>query len=108
MIGETVTILRAGTSTRDAHGNDVPGTDTEIDVDRCAVWPTGSDEQTQGQDQVGDRLTVMFPYGTTVLATDRVRARGETYQVVGRASSWSSPFTTTRVGVEVRLERITG
>lgn len=108
MIGETVTILRPGAPTRDVHGNDAPGADTEIDVEHCAVWPTGSDEKIQAQDQVGERWTVWFPFGTSVLATDRVRIRGEVYQVSGRASSWSSPFTNTRAGVEIRLERVTG
>lgn len=108
MIGETVVLLRPTSSTRDSHGNDVPGSDDEIPIEHCAVWPTGSTEQVQGQDQVEDRLTVMFPYGTTVLATDRARVRGAVYQVVGRPPSWSSPFTGTRVGVEVQMERITG
>ncbi len=108
MIGETVTILRPGTPTRDAHGNDVPGADTEIPVEHCAVWPTGSTEKIQGHDQVSEQFTVWLPYGTAVLATDRVRVRGEIYQVTGRASSWSSPFTATRAGVEIRVERVTG
>lgn len=108
MIGETVTILRPGTSTRDAHGNDAPGPDTEIDVEHCAVWPTGSDEKIQGQDQVSEQFSVWLPYGTSVLVTDRLRIRGEVYHAVGRASSWGSPFTATRAGVEIKVERVTG
>lgn len=107
MIGETVTLLRRTQSGRDAHGNPVWAT-SEISVDRCAVWPTGSTEETQGQDQTSERLTVMFPYGTEVLSTDQARVRGQVYDVVGLPSSWSSPFTTTRAGVEVRLERVRG
>jgi hypothetical protein len=106
--GETVTILRPGSSTRDPHGNDVPGADVETDVEHCAVWPTGSDEQVQGQDQVTDRMSVLFPYGTTVYATDRLWIRGLVYQVAGVSQSWSSPFTGTRAGVEVQADRVTG
>lgn len=108
MIGETVTILRPGSSTRDSHGNDVPGPDVETPVDHCAVWPTGTSEQIQGQDQVQDHVQVLFPYGTSVLATDRLLVRGDVYQVVGRPPSWKSPFTATTAGVEVQAERVTG
>lgn len=114
MIGETVTILRPGSSTRDSHGNDVPGADVETDVEHCAVWPTGSAgqglgrEQVQGRDQVEDRMSVLFPFGTEVRATDRLRIRGLLYQVTGVAQSWSSPFTSTRAGVELQADRVTG
>ncbi|MEO3856233.1 hypothetical protein [Acrocarpospora sp. B8E8] len=108
MIGETIVILRPGTPTRDSHGNDVPGADTEIDVDHVAVWPTGSTEEIQGQDQTSDSLSALLPYGTDVRFTDRARVRGFIYRVTGVPSSWSSPFTSTRAGVEIRLERVTG
>ncbi|HEY9524047.1 MAG TPA: hypothetical protein VIR33_12470 [Thermopolyspora sp.] len=108
MIGEVVTILRPGTPTRDSHGNDVPGPDIEIDVDHCAVWQTGTSEQVQDQDQVQNSIQVFFPFGTSILATDRLRVRSEVFQVVGRPPSWSSPFTGTRAGVEVQAERVTG
>lgn len=107
MIGETVTIVRRTASGRDTHGN-TQWSATEIDVERCAVWPTGSTEQEQGQDQTSERVTVWCPYGTTVLPTDRMRVRGLLYDVTGVPSSWGSPFTGTRAGVEVRLERVRG
>lgn len=107
MIGETVALLHRATSTRDAHGNQV-WTYAEVDVPGCAVWPTGSDEQIQGQDQTSERLSVMLPFGTRVVATDRARVRGLLYEVTGIPSQWSSPFTGTRAGVEVRLTRVTG
>lgn len=107
MIGETVTIRRRTESGRDSHGN-TTWTTTDIPVDGCAVWPTGSTEQLQGQDQTSERLTVWFPYGTDVLSTDQVLVRGLTYEVEGLASSWASPFTGTRAGAEVRLDRVRG
>ena len=107
MIGETVTIQRRTASGRDAHGN-TTWTTAEIPVDECAVWPTGSTEQVQGQDQTSERLTVWFPYGTDVRSTDQMQVRGLAYTVEGLPSSWASPFTATRAGVEVRLERVRG
>lgn len=107
VVGETVTLLRRVESGRDSHGNTVWST-TEIAVDRCAVWPTGSTEKTQGQDQTSDHLTVMLPYGTEIRSTDQARVRGEIFDVTGLPSSWVSAFTATRVGVEVRLERVRG
>lgn len=107
MIGETVTIKRRTASGRDTHGN-TTWTTSEIPIEGCAVWPTGSTEQTQGQDQTSERLTVWFPYGTDVQSTDQVQVRGLAYEVEGLASSWASPFTATKAGVEVRLERVRG
>lgn len=108
MIGETVIILRPGTPTRDQRGNDVPGADVEIPVEGCIVWPTGSNEKIQGQDQIDDNLTVSMPYGTDVRYTDRARVRGFVYRVTGLPNSWASPFTGHRAGVETRLERVKG
>lgn len=108
MIGEPVTLLRRSSSqTRDAHGNRA-WTYTEEVVERCAIWPTGSTEQVQGQDQTDERITVMFPYGTDVKPVDRAQVRGLLYEVSGIPSVWRSPFTTTTAGVEARLVRVTG
>lgn len=106
-LGETVVLLRQTQSGRDSHGNPVWST-IEHPVEGCAVWPTGSTEQVQGQDQTSERLTVLAPYGTDVNAIDQVRVRGLVYEVEGLPSSWRSPLTGTRAGVEVRLERVRG
>ena len=105
--GETVTRLRRTQTGRDGHGNPVWSV-TETPLSGCAVWPTGSTEQIQGQDQTSERMTVLAPYETEVLATDQMRVRGFVYEVVGLPSSWRSPLTATRAGVEVRLERVRG
>lgn len=107
MRGETVTFLWRTESGRDAHGNPT-WTWAETVVSGCVVWPTGSTEQTHGQDQTSERLTVMAPYGTEVRSTDQARVRGLVYEVEGLPSSWRSPLTGTRAGVEVRLERVRG
>jgi head-tail adaptor len=105
--GETVTFLRRTAGGRDAHGN-ITWTWTETAVPGCVVWPTGSTEQLQDQDQTSERLTVLAPYGTDVTAYERATVRGLTYEVKGVPSQWASPFTATRAGVEARLERVRG
>lgn len=107
MRGETVTILRRTTSTRDRHGNEV-WTYTETDVEGCIVWPTGSTEKTEAQDQASDKITVSCPYGTNVTNVSRMRVRGLLYDVDGTPSPWASPFTSWRPGVEVKGTRVTG
>lgn len=105
--GDTVVLLRRTQTGRDGHGNAVWSV-SETPVAGCAVWPTGSTEQIQGQDQTNDRLTVLAPYGTLILPTDQVKVYGLVYEVVGLPSAWRSPLTGTRAGVEVRLERLRG
>ena len=107
MRGETVTFLRRTAGPRDSHGN-TTWTWAETDVPGCVVWPTGSTEELQAQDQTSERLTVLAPYGTDVTAYARAKVRGLTYEVKGVPSQWASPFTSTRAGVEVRMERVTG
>jgi hypothetical protein len=106
--GETATVLRPGTPTQDPYGNDVPGDDTETDYGSCAVWPRVSSEDVQARDQIIDGLYVLFPVGADVLATDRVRVRGEVYLVDGEPGVYRSPLTGTRLGPQVALTRITG
>jgi hypothetical protein len=106
--GETCTVLRAGAPTRDPYGNDVPGADTETSYGGCAVWPRFSSENVQTRDQVIEGLYVVFPTGANVLATDRVRTRGQVYLVDGEPGTFQSPLTGTTLGPQVSLTRITG
>jgi hypothetical protein len=105
--GETVVFLRRTAGPDDAHGNSTWAW-ARTEVPGCVVWPTGSTEEVQGQDQTSERLTVLAPYGTDVSAYERAEVRGLLYEVHGVPSQWASPFTTTKAGVEVRLERIQG
>jgi hypothetical protein len=109
MIGETVTILRAGAGTTDPYGNDIPGADTRTDVDGCAVAPRlGGDVTEQGRQGVIVGTTVYFPAGTDVRATDRLEVRGEAHTIEGDPGRWLSPFTGTEFGVEVATSRVEG
>lgn len=107
--GETVTFYTRTKSGLDGKGNDVYTT-APTDVAGCAVWPTGSTEQLQGQDTVAADLTVMVPAGApvTVTAISKATVRGVDYEVTGTPGDWRSPFTRRRPGFEVRLTRITG
>ena len=106
--GEPATVLRPGPSTTDDYGNDVPGPDTETTYTGCAVWPRVSSEDVQARDQVIYGLYVLFPAGADVLATDRVRVRGQVYQVDGEPGVFHSPLTGTLIGPQVSLTRVTG
>lgn len=107
MRGETVDFLHRVEGARDTHGNKT-WTWADTPVPGCVVWPTGSTEQIQGQDQTSESLTLLAPFGTDVTAYERARIRGLVYEVNGIPSVWASPFTQTRAGVEVRLTRVTG
>lgn len=109
MIGETVTILRSGTPTTDRYGNEVPGPDTRVTVDGCAVAP-----RLQGDNTIGGRqgvivgTTVYFPTGTDIRSTDRLEVRGEEHSIEGDPGGWVSPFTGAGRGVEVATRRVEG
>lgn len=107
--GETVTIItRTKTGALDAKGNDLYG-ETPVDVSGAVVWPTGSTETLQRQDQVTTGLTVLLPTSApvTVTAISAMLVRGERYEVQGNPSDWRSPFTSRRRGFEVHLTRVT-
>ena len=111
--GDTVTIVRPGTPTQDAYGNDVPGTPIEIAVAGCGIAPrdstgSASDELTDARDTVISGLTLYAPYGTDIRATDRIRVAGELFDVVGLPGSFRSPFTASTGPVVASLKLVTG
>jgi hypothetical protein len=107
--GETVTLLRpTGPTGRDEFGNDVYGAMQEITVAGCVIAPAGASEDVQGRDQVVDSLTVWFPPGTDVRATDKARVRGEVFEVDGSSNSWTSPFTGIAAPVQAQVTRVVG
>lgn len=109
--GRTVTIVRPGTP---GFGGD-PGTpQADRPVDGCVVFPGGTTEVTDHADRVIADLTVIFPPGTDVVATDQVRDPDDTATpaglcaIIGSPEHYSSPFTGLDPGVVVRLQRQTG
>jgi hypothetical protein len=110
---ETVTVVRV---TTDNFGDTTTG--TTFDVPGCIIYPRvakaatnvnrGGNETTVAEDIVTFGLSVLMPPGTDVLATDRVVARGTTYEVDGNPTNWSSPLSNFQPGCEVLLKRVTG
>lgn len=110
MVGETVTVRRAATTT-DRYGNTVRDwtSVTDTDVDGCAVAPNGAPETTSdGREAAVERLTIYMPVGSDVEATDRVVVRGDVYDVDSEPSAWTSPYSGTARGVEVTARRSQG
>lgn len=110
MNGETVTVVRRGAQTgEDRYGKPIYGPDQEIPVAGCMVAPRSSAEPDEvGRGAVITGVTVYLPPGADVRPQDRLRIRGELFQVDGDAGDWSSGYTAWRPGVEVAAERVEG
>lgn len=107
---ETVIRLRAGT-TSDRYNSAVDDwTDPdELEINSCAVAPRlDSEDRTNGRQGVIVGLTVYAPAGADILATDRVRVRGDDYEVDGEPGDWRSPYGTANGGLEIALRRVEG
>lgn len=96
---ETVTVIRSAGRTR--VGDPIPG-GTTFDVAGCLFAPGPSQEPAVAAQQVDTDATVYAPPGTAVLPTDRIRARGVEYAVVGDPQDWAG------YGVVIVLRRVTG
>ncbi len=98
MTGETVTVVRAAPAT-DRYNNVRAdwSSASEVDVDGVVVAPrtvgvAGEPTAPGRPSAVEAGLTLWFPAGTPVLATDRLRVRGELWDVDGVPSSWDPPW----------------
>jgi hypothetical protein len=97
---ETVTVIRP--PGRNPYGDPLPGSAVESDLPGCLFAPGPSREVAAGANQVDTDGTVYAPPAADVLATDRIRVRGEVYSVVGHPQDWGSS------GVVIVLRRVTG
>lgn len=97
---ETIVILRPPPLGR--FGDPQVGVTVEIEVAGCLFAPGPSSEDLVAANQVDTDATVYAPVGTVVLPTDRIRARGKEYSVVGEAQEWAGE------GVVIKLRRVTG
>lgn len=105
--GETVTILRTSPGGTDPYGDPIDGEDVEVPVEGCAVW-TGAmaaEQLLAGREPSTADRAVSFPYGTDVRRTDRLRIRGEVFEVSGDPFEYRNPFTGTEFGVLVYANR---
>lgn len=106
MLNETVTRLRAGTSTDPYSSESTEDwtTPTELAITTLApAEPRPSGEPVQNaRNAVVSGFTLYLPEGTDVTARDRLRVRGGTYKVLGDPAGWLG------AGVVVQTERVEG
>lgn len=118
--GETVTVFTAGT-VLDPYSDDPSSAwelgdgqewETEpgdVDISGVGVEPRPSDEPTQeARNAVVSGFTLYLPTGTEIGPQNRVVVRGGTYEVLGEAAVWRSPFTGWAPGVVVQVQRVEG
>lgn len=103
--GTTVTIQHAGGT--DQYGDPIAG--TSATVTGCAVAPrSSSDIADRARTGVIVGLSVYFPAGTVIVASDAFIIDGVTWQLDGEAGRWVSPFTGWQPGIEAALKRGSG
>lgn len=76
----TVRVVR--TPKVDRLKGDAAGPPAEYDIEGCAVLPRSSNEEGKGWVIVEGR-TIIAPFNSDVLATDKVKVDGETWEVDG-------------------------
>lgn len=90
---QTVTRLRAGVET-DRYGNQVPSWDaaSTLDISGCSLQPSDSSEIVADQQTTVSLWRLYAPAGADILATDRIRYAGVTYDVSQAPRIWPDPF----------------
>lgn len=111
MTGERVIRVRPRRTTTDRYGATVAdwSTTTRASLTGCSLSPRGESEDTTGGRQgviVG--YTLYAPAGADIRPTDRIEARGETFEIDGEPGDWRSPYSRRVVGVELALRRVEG
>lgn len=93
---ETVTVVRP--PGKDGFGDPLPGTASEHNIDGCMFAPGKSDEASLGANTVdSDGVLYIEDPGADIVATDKVRIRGELYEVVGKPGVWAGEGTVAAV-----------
>ncbi|MBF9135322.1 hypothetical protein I0C86_41465 [Plantactinospora sp. S1510] len=100
--GETETVVAIRPPLRDQYGDPVPGSGVETPIAGCLFAPGPSAEMLNGATQVDTDGTVYAPVGADIEPTDKLRIRGDVYEVVGRPRRWDS------VGLEIVVRLVTG
>lgn len=110
--GETVTRLRAPLVSDPYSGTTTKrnwAAATGLTIAGCAVDPGQSSETpTVNREAVSTTPTLYAPYGSGVLAGDRIVAASGTWDVDGHGAAWSSPFTGWQPGSVFPLRRTDG
>ena len=85
---ETVTVIRP--PDLDQFGDPVPGSSIEYDVGGCMFAPGSSDEGGVGTNQVVTDGAVYGPADMDDQHADRIRIRGDLYEVIGKPQRWGT------------------
>ncbi len=93
MAGETETVTVIRPTPKDVFGDPTAGSVAEFDVAGCLFAPGPSQEVGIGTQQVDTDATIYGPVGMDVRSTDRIRARGQVFTVVGDPQQWSGAGT---------------
>lgn len=105
----TITVLRDVAGGVDAWGDPVPASTSRTDIADCAVYPRYSSEPTAlGRNGVVVGQTILAPYGSDILFTDRIEIAGIVYVVEGEGGNWKSVHTGTEFGMEIAVKRAVG
>lgn len=109
MIGETVTRLR-GETIADRYGNDVTdwSDPDRLDIEGAALAPRLQGEDSDKRQGVVIGWTLYLPHGVDVEPTDRIEARGKTYEIDGEPGDWTNPYTARGAGIELALKTVEG
>ena len=108
--GETIQVLSASTTT-DRYSNTVENwaTPSEVEVDGVGVEPRpSSEDHRDARNAVTSGFTLYVPAGTAVTAKNRIRVRGDVYEVDGEPAEWRNPFTGWQPGLVVQTKRMEG
>lgn len=108
--GDTITATKIQVPARDEFGDPVEdGQFVETEIPGCLFAPGVGAEQGSrfGLNRVGDNQVeahgiLYAPAGTVVAPQDRIRLRGDEYEVLGYSLVWNNS------GVEIALHRVTG
>lgn len=97
MIGNDTVVLIVPVE-RDIHGDPIPGTGTERQVDGASVAPVRTDEDENRASTVTGRATALLPFvdaagvrldETEIKPDMLLRWRGREYEIVGDAMPWT-------------------
>lgn len=109
--GESVDVLTAGVVADPYSGEASEDWDssTEVRVDGVAIEPRPSTEPVQdARNAVTSGFTLYMPASTAVTPANRIRVRGEVYEVLGDPAAWRNPFTGWAPGLVVQVGRTAG
>lgn len=107
---ETVTRLRAPYIV-DRYGNETSTRDwslaSELPIEGCSIQPMAGDEILGDRDARLNRWILYGPENIDVVATDRIRHKGDTYEVKSPSRRWTGA-TGNLDNTQLELERLDG